>query len=76
MSGPFSYAHLWQQEELSDVDIVLATVGHAADGQLGESSNQLRVLPGHSVILSNIPYMHAQVSCWTVAISINTELII
>lgn len=57
MSALFSHAHLWQQEELADVEIVLMTGGNAAEPRV------IKVLPGHAAILSNSPYIHAQVRC-------------
>jgi len=51
MSGLFGYASLWQQEELSDVDIQL-TVGVQAARP---------AFPAHSVLLSCSPLLKAQV---------------
>ena len=51
-----NFAHLWQQEELSDVDILL----HVEPGP-GDSSMLLRRFPGHSQLLSLSPYFMALV---------------
>jgi len=51
MSGPFNYASLWQQEELSDVEIQLTVGGQAAHP----------AFPAHSAILSCSPFLKAQV---------------
>jgi hypothetical protein len=48
-----SFSHLWQQQEHSDVDIVLKTVV--------SSNHQLATLPGHTVLLSNSQVFQAQV---------------
>lgn len=49
MDAP-SFADLWQQEEFSDVEVLLT----AADATLSR-------FPGHNVILSRSPYFAAQV---------------
>lgn len=51
-----SFAHLWQQEDLSDVDILL----HVEPGP-GDSLMLLRRFPGHSQLLSLSPYFMALV---------------
>ncbi len=55
---PLSFAHLWQNQEHSDVDVVLTQLSGVAD----QPSIQLTTLPGHSVLLSNSPVLSAQVS--------------
>jgi hypothetical protein len=51
MSVKYSFADFWQQNELSDVTVVVA----APDG------TELSQLPGHGIILSQSPYCRAQV---------------
>jgi len=51
MSGPSNFSSLWQQEELSDVDIQFSVEGKAVHC----------ALPAHSVILSCSPFLKAQV---------------
>ena len=63
MPSLFSHGHLWQQEELADVDIRLeTTAGESSDGVVKDVANLIRILPGHAAILSNSPYCHAQVN--------------
>jgi hypothetical protein len=67
MSHP-GFGHLWQQAELSDVEIVILCAsdtvpeGDEAPEAEGSCSTLLRQFPGHSPILSLSPYFVAQVS--------------
>jgi hypothetical protein len=65
------FGHLWQQADMSDVDIVLSIVeasapagDEASEAADAQSSNRtlLQQFPGHSVILSLCPYLVAQAS--------------
>jgi hypothetical protein len=66
------FGHLWQQAEMSDVEIVLSVVNkanlagdEAAEAQMTQSWGSATVLqqfPGHSPILSLSPYFVAQAS--------------
>lgn len=51
MSVSYKFADFWQQDEFSDVTVVVA----APDG------TELSQLPGHGIILSQSPYFRAQV---------------
>lgn len=55
----FSFSHLWQQEELSDVDVLLT----APDPQNAGSAQtqKLAEFPGHTALLSSSPFLKAQV---------------
>jgi hypothetical protein len=53
----FDFSHLWQQEELSDVTLVVA---HAPDAGTQEV---LQRLPGHGALLSVSPFFKAMVGC-------------
>jgi hypothetical protein len=55
-----SFARLWQQQEHSDLDVVL-TVGKYAD-QEAQACNQLTRFPGHKTLLSTSQVFNAQVS--------------
>jgi hypothetical protein len=55
-----SFARLWQQQEYSDLNIVL-TVGVHAD-QEAQACTQLAVFPGHKALLSTSQVFEAQVS--------------
>ena len=62
-----SFVNLWQQEELSDVTLVLQTVVPPAKGQCEDSilplaPTVLRTMPAHKVLLSTSSYFKAQVS--------------
>jgi hypothetical protein len=57
-----SFAHLWQQAELSDVD-VLITAPNFADLIDNAPPQKLAEFPGHTVLLSSSPYLKAQVRC-------------
>jgi hypothetical protein len=60
------FGHLWQQADLSHVDIVIACAKNAAavgdEAQDGQNSTLLQQFPGHSTILSSSPYFKAQAS--------------
>jgi hypothetical protein len=55
----FSFSELWQQAELSDVDVLL-TAPPAAD-QEDAPPQKLAEFPGHTVLLSSSPFFKAQV---------------
>jgi hypothetical protein len=61
------FNHLWQQEELSDVQLLLAVEGPAAaEGDASPASNTtqheiLQVFPVHTAILTCSPFFRAQV---------------
>jgi hypothetical protein len=62
-----SFANLWQQEELSDVTLVLQTVmppgkDQGEDSILPLAPTVLRTMPAHKVLLSTSSYFKAQVS--------------
>jgi hypothetical protein len=57
-----SFAHLWQQDEFSDVDIVL-TGPHDSSSTAEDSASKLATFPGHSVLLGDSPFFKAQVCC-------------
>ena len=61
MWSTFTYGHLWQQEELSDTDIVLRAASGLAAADAGDGTDLIRVIPGHSAILSCSAVMRAQV---------------
>jgi hypothetical protein len=54
------YDHLWQQDELSDVDIVLTGPQQGSSTQEAGTC-KLAAFPGHSVLLSDSPFIKAQV---------------
>lgn len=56
-----SFARLWQQEEYSDLDVVLWTAD-SADQDAPKDNNHLAKFPGHSVLLSNSQVLQAHVS--------------
>lgn len=60
------FGYLWQEVDVSDVDIVIACVedAAAANGEAHEAPNStvLQQFPGHSPILSLSPYFKAQAS--------------
>jgi hypothetical protein len=57
-----SFAHLWQQAELSDVDVLLTAP--SSTNQNGNAvAQKLAEFPGHTVLLSSSPYLKAQVCC-------------
>lgn len=55
-----SFTHLWQQQEHSDVDVILKTVD-SPDQDAPSDRNQLATFPAHSVLLSNSQVFQAQV---------------
>jgi hypothetical protein len=55
-----SFAHLWQQAELSDVDVLL-TSPFSTDQGSDALLQKLTEFPGHTVLLSSSPYLKAQV---------------
>jgi hypothetical protein len=55
-----SFAHLWQQAELSDVDVLL-TAPSTTDQNSNAPPQKLAEFPGHTVLLSSSPYLKAQV---------------
>lgn len=62
-----SFANLWQQEELSDVTLVLQTVvppgkGQCEDSILPLAPTLVRTIPANKVLLSTSSYFKAQVS--------------
>ena len=57
---PLSFDRLWQNEEHSDVDVVLIVPQHSEDVEQ-QHSTQLARLPGHSALLSSSPMINAQV---------------
>jgi hypothetical protein len=68
--SPLNFAHLWQQEELSDITIVLKQELEPGQGQKAGSRKRksraaaeqiIRSLPGHRAILSGAAYFRAQV---------------
>jgi hypothetical protein len=65
------YKHLWQQAEMSDIDIVIrvaediAPAGDEAPEGQDSTPTVLQQFPGHSQILSPSPYFVAQVSVHT-----------
>jgi hypothetical protein len=68
-----SFAHLWQQEALSDADIVLSLPAETSgssrkrrrDSASDAAGTVLRRMPGHKAILSASPYFSAQVGFHT-----------
>jgi hypothetical protein len=60
---PLNFAHLWQNQEHSDVDVVLTVVQHSAGGEADQQqhSTQLARFPGHSALLASSPMISAQV---------------
>lgn len=75
--SPLNFAHLWQQEELSDITIVLKQDPEPVQGQKKAGSKKrksraaaapdptvIRTLPGHRAILSGAAYFRAQVQRW------------
>ena len=65
------FGHLWQQADMSDVEIVLSIVEESAPAgdeapEAAEAQSSSRIVlqqfPGHSVILSLCPYLVAQAS--------------
>jgi len=59
MASGISFAHVWQQDDMSDLDLVL-TAGIEAQNE-GVEVQILRRFPAHSLILSNSPFLKAQV---------------
>jgi hypothetical protein len=55
-----SFPHLWQQAELSDVDVLLNSFP-AAEQQDDALPQKLAEFPGHTALLSSSPYLRAQV---------------
>lgn len=55
-----SFAHLWQQKELSDVDVLLIAPSTAAQAG-GAPPLVVEEFPGHTVLLSNSPFIKQQV---------------
>jgi hypothetical protein len=58
----FSFSELWQQAELSDVNVLL-TAPPAAGQQDDAPPQKLAEFPGHTVLLSSSPFFKAQVCC-------------
>jgi hypothetical protein len=72
-----TYDRLWQQDELSDVDVVLTEVQHNSstqdsslpvvkreeeeEGEIEEELCKLIAFPGHGVLLSESPVFRKQV---------------
>ncbi len=62
------FGHLWKQEDMSDVEIVLcyaednAPAGDESPEALSSKHIVLQQFPGHSQIMSFSPYFRAQVS--------------
>lgn len=62
------FGHLWQQADMSDVDIVITCPNDAASARDEApeahtvNSTLLQQFPGHSTILSSSPYFNAQAS--------------
>jgi hypothetical protein len=66
MPPEYGFGHLWQQEELSDVDLVLVQQPADADEPPTEAGTAVVVLqrmPAHSTILSLSPFLRAMVGC-------------
>jgi hypothetical protein len=60
----FGFAHLWQQQEFADVDLLLTAAGvDTTDTQ----QHTLLTVPGHRSILSNSDFIRAQVRAWMAA---------
>jgi hypothetical protein len=55
-----SFSQLWQQSELSDVDVLL-TAPPATNQESDAPPQKLAEFPGHTVLLSTSPYLKAQV---------------
>lgn len=66
MSGRL--AAYWMDEELSDMDVVLAlpsdTTATSDTNSTSTPTRQLSKLPGHKLVLCMSPYLKAQVSRW------------
>ena len=62
------FGHLWQQSEMSDIEIVLVVDADADPVGVGATEvhkvnrTVLQQFPGHSLLLSVSPYFAAQVS--------------
>jgi hypothetical protein len=63
----FNFAHLYQQHELSDLDVLIVGPVQQHHGQDSASSathqhgiSRLASFPGHTAILSNSPFFKAQ----------------
>lgn len=72
MPPGYGFGHLWQQEELSDVDLVLLQQPADDDEpstEAGASAVVLQRMPAHSTILSLSPFLRAMVSCPAACIS-------
>jgi hypothetical protein len=73
------FGHLWQQAEMSDMDIAVICVQDEGfeDGEplgaqevyrfIDQKTTLLQQFPGHSMILSSSPYFKAQASALKVA---------
>jgi len=63
MTSNISFSHLWQQDDLSDVELVLtATAQQQEDAAQHRPDKVLRTLSAHCAILSNSPFLKVQVS--------------
>jgi hypothetical protein len=58
---PLSFDRLWQNQEHSDVDVILTVAQHSEDADQQHHSIQLARFPGHSALLSSSPMINAQV---------------
>lgn len=63
MSLTLNFAELWQQDELSDVTLVLQAPGEPMEleEEASYGPTVLRRLPAHRVLLATSPYFKAQV---------------
>lgn len=58
-----SFAHLWQDDALADVDIVLIVQTSQTQGAAEQlPGTQLAKVPAHRAILTLSPYLRAQAS--------------
>jgi hypothetical protein len=55
-----TFTHLWQQDHLSDCDIVLTAQQHSSGTEDGDCKKLLS-FPGHIVLLSDSPFFSAHV---------------
>lgn len=60
-SSGISFEHVWQQDDMSDLDLVLTASTETQNE--GDEAQILRKFPAHSLILSNSPFLKAQVGC-------------
>jgi hypothetical protein len=58
---PLSFARLWQQQEYSDLDVMLWTADNSVHEDAPKHNSHLAKFPGHGILFSNSQFLQAHV---------------